>query len=303
MTITDVVTESTQRTERTTPAPFVKWAGGKRQLLHHIRRRLPYQFGHYYEPFVGGGAVFFELALAEKLCQGATLIDTNEELILTYQMIKQNPDSLLIELLKHVDGNNQDHFNTVRAWDRDPAFQQRPAIQRAARFLYLNRTGYNGLYRVNRQGHFNVPFGRNKNPPIYSPAFMHAVHAVLHVHATNIWCDDFTRIRQYARPGDFIYFDPPYDHLQENSFTQYTQQGFQTNDQRMLADVFFELHRRTCFVLASNADTACIRTLYQNESTIIESVPAARMVNSDRTKRGPVNEILIRNYDDDGCLL
>lgn len=278
----------------TKPTPFVKWAGGKTRLLPQYVPYFPTTFERYIEPFVGGGAVFFHLHrqgwLADKL---VFLIDQVEELINVYRVIQGRVEDLIGVLQKHVPyGRDQDHFYQVRAWDRSGDYAQRSAVGRAARFLYLNRTCYNGLYRVNRRGEFNVPFGRYPNPTICDADSLRAASHALG--GVSLEVDDFTRCLELAQSGDFVYLDPPYHPLSDTSnFTSYTTSSFASEDQRRLASLFRELDRRGCQVMLSNSHSEFVRDLYRGYDQVV--VEAARVISSKGDGRGAIPELLIMN--------
>lgn len=264
------------------PRPPVKWAGGKGQLLPQFEPLFPTSFGTYLEPFVGGGAVFFHL-LPEK----AILIDNNPELINFYLVVRDAPDALLSDLRKH--RNEAEYYYRIRA--ADPA--EMDPVSRASRFLYLNKTGYNGLWRVNRQGKYNVPFGRYRNPKIADEENIRAVSTALK--RAEILLGDFSEVIRLANPGDFVYFDPPYHPVSKTAdFTDYTSSSFTESDQRRLAEAFRILDQRGCLVMLSNSDMPFIRSLYEGYD--IQVVQAKRAINSRADGRGPVNELVIRNY-------
>ena len=274
------------------PKPFVKWVGGKRQLLAQFRRLNLYppekfnpKTGKYFEPFVGGGAVFFDL-LPDKAC----LSDLNNELITAYNVIKNDVERLISSLQKHK--NNKEYFLKIRA--------QRPAVlsdlEVASRFIFLNRTCFNGLYRVNRSGGFNAPFGRYSNPLICDAYNLRKVSKALH--RTEIKCEDYKAVLKRAKKGDFIYFDPPYYPKSKTaSFTSYTSEAFLEKEQFELRDVFVKLHQRGCFVMLSNSDTPFINKIYSEiKGARISKVEAGRRINSDASKRGNITEVLVTNY-------
>lgn len=264
------------------PRPPVKWAGGKGQLLTQLEPLFPKGFQNYHEPFVGGGAVFFYL-LPEK----ASLIDNNKELINFYLVVRNNLEELLQDLPRHV--NERSYYYKVRALDPE----RMDPVKRASRFLFLNKTSYNGLWRVNRKGEFNVPFGNYKKPKIIDEPNLRLVNSILQ--HTEIKLGDFALVLERAQEGDFIYFDPPYHPLSEtSSFTSYTAKDFGEEDQRRLADLFRTLDQRGCLVMLSNSDTPFIRELY--DSYDISVVKARRAINCRSDKRGPVNELVIRNF-------
>ena len=270
--------------------PFLKWAGGKRQLLPALRPLMPSKFKCYYEPFLGGGAVFFDR-------QPATAIvnDFNAELINCYEVIKDLPEELLEETLKHP--NTSEHFYSVREMDRSPKFNLLTPVERAARVMYLNKTCYNGLFRVNSQGQFNVPFGDYKNPLIADPAVVRAVSRYLNKASLTFRNQDFAAAVLDAKKGDFVYFDPPYDPVSDTaSFTGYSLNGFDKDEQSRLKDVCDMLTLRGVKVLLSNSDTLFIRELYNTPDYTIQTVQARRNINADPTGRGKTNEVFILNY-------
>lgn len=261
--------------------PLLKWAGGKRQLLHAILRHLPDSINTYYEPFVGGGAVFFALA-AEKRFKKAVLSDQNEELILTYRAIQNNVGKV-IELLSKMP-HSEDAYYEVRA--------QRPrsAEKRAARMIYLNRTGYNGLYRVNRSGQFNVPFGRYVRPNICDEERLVSVARALR--GVRLEVADFGRHCVRAGPGDAVYFDPPYVPVSATArFAEYQSTPFTTQEHERLAQLYQELSYRGVDVVLSNSDTPLTRKLFQ--ACDYEIVSARRSINSASAGRGPTSELLV----------
>lgn len=269
--------------------PFLKWAGGKRQLLPEIRKYIPQKFNTYYEPFVGAGAVLFDIQPKK-----AVINDINFELVNTYKAIKSNVDELLVELNKHK--NTQDHFYKIRDLDRQEGFNQLSSVERASRIIFLNKTCFNGLFRVNSQGQFNVPFGRYKNPQIVNETVLRAVHSYLNTNDVLILNEDFKTVVAKAKKGDFIYFDPPYHPVSETaSFTGYSLDGFNKDDQIRLRDTFADLDKRGCHVLLSNSATDFIKDLYSDFH--IEIVSASRNINSVASKRGKIDEVLVMNYD------
>lgn len=274
------------------PRPFVKWVGGKRQLLKQFRELNLYppecfnpESNTYFEPFVGGGAVFFDL-----LPKHAELSDTNRELVITYNVIKDNVDGLIKSLKKHI--YNKEYYLRVRAQD----INELSDIEIASRFIFLNRTGFNGMYRVNKSGQFNVPFGRYKNPLICDENNLRKASEALQ--GITITHRDYKGVLKLARTGDFIYFDPPYYPLNPtSSFTAYTAKGFFEKEQIELRDTFVKLHERGCFVMLSNSDTLFINELYSGlEGVSVNKIIAGRAINSKGSKRGKINEVLITNY-------
>jgi DNA adenine methylase len=277
------------------PSPFVKWAGGKTRLLAQFEPFFPTSFGRYIEPFVGGGAVFFHLFRQERLTgKEIVLVDSLEELINCYRVIQNRVDELIAELQRHEPHkHDEEYFYRVRAWDREPGYAQRDDIERAARFLFLNRTCYNGLYRVNQSGEFNVPFGRYDNLTICAAGKLRAVSRALQ--RVTLLVGDFTRCLETAAPGDFVYLDPPYHPLSATAnFTSYTSDDFGPEDQRRLADLFRELDRRGCQVMLSNSSTDLIREIYGGYVRV--EVHASRVISSKADARGAIPELLVMNY-------
>lgn len=267
--------------------PFLKWAGGKRQLLNDIKTHLPASFNRYFEPFVGAGALLFEMRPTV-----ARISDLNEELINCYLVIKNDPEGLLAELEKHEP--TASHFYEVRKLDRLPDFKSLPPATRAARTIFLNKTCFNGLFRVNSKGQFNVPFGKYTNPTILDPALLEALHTFFNTHDIGIHNEDFEVACSFAMAGDFVYFDPPYDPLSSSSsFTGYNFK-FDRGDQKRLRDVFVDLTNRGCLVMQSNSSTDFVKELYADFRVI--EVAAKRAINSVATKRGQIPELIITNY-------
>lgn len=264
------------------PRPPVKWAGGKGQLILQFEPLFPRRYELYIEPFVGGGAVFFHL-----LPRQAVLIDNNPELINFYLVVRNRLDALLTDLAKHQ--NNTEYYYNIRALDPDTI----DAVSRASRFLYLNKTGYNGLWRVNKKGKHNVPFGKYKNPKITDRENLQAVSLALQ--QAEIIPGDFSQVLDFVAPGSFVYLDPPYHPKSETAyFTSYTSDSFGVDDQRRLAMVFKHLDEKGCPVMLSNSDTPFIHELY--EGYHFQVVYAKRAINSRAERRGPVTELVIRNF-------
>lgn len=271
--------------------PFLKWAGGKRQLLPEINKYIPKKFNTYYEPFVGAGAVLFHLQPKK-----AVINDINKELINTYIAIRDHVDELIESLRKHK--NEKEYFYKIRDLDRKKEYDNISMVERASRIIYLNKTCYNGLFRVNSQGFFNVPFGNYKNPNIVNEIVLRAVHKYLNSNNITILNVDFEEAVENAKKGDFIYFDPPYDPISDtSSFTGYSLYGFDKDDQIRLKNVFVELDKKGCKVLLSNSATDFIKDLYRDYR--IEIVYANRNINSIASKRGKIDEVLVMNYDPD----
>ncbi len=277
--------------------PFLKWAGGKGQLLPELTSRLPSHFRRYHEPFVGGGALFFHLWNTGKLSRGAVLSDYNTELITCYQVVRDDVEALIEALQEHAPNfNNHEYFLAIRQWDRQPDFAQRTPVEKAARTIFLNRTCYNGLYRLNNKGQFNAPFGYYKNPLIVDPVNMRAVSAALQ--DVELRVGDFATVLERAEPGDLVYFDPPYVPMSAtSSFTHYTGQTFGVADQQRLAKLFAQLAERGCSVMLSNSHTELARELYVNSHAALASVVhASRKINCDGKKRGNVEELIVCSY-------
>lgn len=269
--------------------PFVKWAGGKAQLVGTLAAILPGQIRTFFEPFVGGGALFFTLAEQGRF-QRAVLNDWNAELVDAYKVIRDFPEELIGRLKtekKRYLANPQETFYEVRA--KNP--QSMEPIERVVRFLFLNRTGFNGLYRVNKKGEFNVPWGKYKNPRICNEENIRACSEVLKRFVI-LECADFATVVERAEPGDAVYFDPPYVPLNATSnFTSYTSDGFTLDDQHRLAISFRELAEAGVAVVASNSDTEVVRELYKGFE--MYQVEMRRNVNSKGDRRGPVHELVI----------
>lgn len=277
-----------RKSGRCLPRPFLKWAGGKVQLLRDLLAFVPSRFGAYHEPFVGGGALFFALHRAGRLeNRKAHLSDANLELVTTYRAIRDDVDTVLALLEKH--RHDRDHFYAVRA--QDPASLS-PAEQ-AARMIFLNKTGFNGLYRVNRSGRFNVPFGRHTNPTICDRENLLAASRALQ--GVEVTCEGFETVLSRAQSGDFIYFDPPYVPLSRTAnFTSYARDGFDLPDQERLAQVVCALAKRQVAVMLSNSDTPWVRERYRDFHQV--RLLARRHVNCRASGRAPVGERLVLSY-------
>ncbi len=273
----------------TKAAPFLKWAGGKTQLLNQFEAYFPPRdhYKKYLEPFVGSGAVFFHLQ--PKI---AHLADSNEELINCYRQIKNHVGAVIEVLRTHKRFHSEKHYYKVRSLQ----FRKLDPIERAARFIYLNKTCFNGLYRVNSRGEFNVPMGSYKNPPILDEEALRVAHDALK--GIGLHCMPFERFcDEFAEKGDFVYFDPPYSPLSKTSnFTSYTKNDFGGEDQKRLRDTFEKLAKRGCFVMLSNSTSDFIRDLYKKYRETTYEVSARRVINCDATKRSPIKEFVILNY-------
>lgn len=268
-------------------APFLKWAGGKTQLLPALDRVFPKMMGDYFEPFVGGGAVFFYLRRQGRIAGRATLADVNPELMNAYAAVQNDVEQLLDLLESHRRLHCRDHYYSVRS---EPFA---PGVVGAARTIYLNKTGFNGLYRVNRRGGFNVPMGRYRNPSIYDETVMRAASAALQ--GVRLATQTYAHTLAEARRGDFIYLDPPYVPLSSTAlFTSYHAGGFGIEDQAELSRCVRAAHERNAWFVLSNAYVPLVEDLYAGFR--IEQVPATRRINCDGTKRGLVTEALVMNY-------
>lgn len=288
--------------------PFVKWAGGKTQLLDHIKKSLPRDFGQrasmtYVEPFVGGGAVLFWILREYPNVTKAVINDINAELICAYRVIKSDVDNLITELkrlqtgyIKLDEGLRSEYFMEQRSRFNS---KNNSAVETAALFIFLNRTCFNGLYRVNSKGCFNVPHGRYKNPKICDEETLRADSAILQ--RVEILCGDFEQTGSYAGDNTLFYFDPPYRPLTETSaFTSYTKNGFDDSEQLRLRDFCEKIAKRKSSFIASNSDPKNVDendsffdSLYQ--SFDIKRVMAARMINSNGNRRGSISELMITN--------
>lgn len=271
--------------------PFLKWAGGKRQLLQEILPKFPDTYDCYFEPFIGAGAVLFGV-----MPKKAVINDYNKDLITTYQVIKDEPEVLLGLLKKHQEMNSPEYFYSIRELDRNGMeYKNSSSAEKAARTIYLNRTCFNGLYRVNSKGYFNVPYGKYKNPQIVNEEIIMSVSNYLNSNEITIMCGDFAASSKSATPNDFIYFDPPY-HTDTNSFTAYQAGGFGEEEQIRLRDLFADFASKGIRCLLSNSDTAFIRDIYKDFK--VETVYANRMINSKSEGRGKITEVLVKNWED-----
>ncbi|BAY22077.1 DNA adenine methylase [Calothrix sp. NIES-2100] len=267
------------------PRPFLKWAGGKSRLIQQYLPYLPTKYKTYYEPFIGGGAVFFHLQP-----QVAIITDINAELITTYRCVRDQVEDLICLLKEHKFRHNREYYYTVRA---NPG---NTALEKAARLIYLNKTCFNGLYRVNSKGQFNVPIGRYKNPNICDEALLRAASVVL-AH-TQIKQADFVELLNYETSSDdFVFCDPPYHPISSTSyFTGYHRDSFDEEDQERLRDTCAKLANRGVKVMVCNSDCEFIRNLYQEINFNIYPIAASRSINSNTKKRGMIYELLITSY-------
>ncbi|MDL2267747.1 DNA adenine methylase [Desulfovibrio sp. OttesenSCG-928-G15] len=275
--------------------PYLKWAGGKRQLLQIIKTFLPSRIEEYvyYEPFVGAGAVLFELQPKK-----AVINDFNSQLILTYNVIKNNIDALVTKLYTHQRNNSREYYYDIRSQDRDiKYFTELSDVEKAARLIFMNKTCFNGLYRVNSQGLFNVPYGTYKNPRICEEDVLRAISAYLNNKDIYILNGDFSMATKNANNSSFIYFDPPYHSADNSNFTGYQAGGFGESEQIRLRDNILELTENGAKCLLSNSDTDFIREIYADKRFHIFTIQAKRLINSNSSKRGEVNEVLIKNWN------
>ncbi len=273
--------------------PILKWVGGKRQLLKEILPFIPKNITTYYEPFVGGGAVLF--ALQPKI---AVINDYNAELINVYKVIKDNPKELIKILSEHEEKNNSDYFYLTRELDRSPEYKNASVEERAARIIYLNKTCFNGLYRVNQAGQFNSPYGKYKNPNIVNSISIFALQGYFNNNKIVINTGDYkeTLKKVKANTKSFVYLDPPYYPLSSSSsFTGYTDNGFGKEQQIELKHECDKLNKKGIKFLLSNSSCDFINELYKYDYNI-KIIKAKRVLNSDGNKRGEINEVLISNY-------
>ena len=272
---------------RELPRPFLKWAGGKTRLLAELSRRLPAEFGTYHEPFLGGGALFFHLAARGRL-RRAVLSDINATLVATYLGLRDELEEVLGHLREHAAHHDREHYYRTRG--ADPGEDGRAA--QAARFIYLNRTCYNGLYRESRSGRFNVPMGRYANPNICNEPVLRAASAALA--QTEILCTPFAQAADRAVAGDLVYMDPPYQPLTPtSSFTSYHRGGFDESEQHHLGQVFRRLAGCGVHVVLSNSDTNLVRTIYAGLPQ--ETVQVPRSINRMAAGRGAVAELIVHS--------
>lgn len=275
-------------------APVLKWVGGKRQLISDIEPLIPKKISTYVEPFVGGGAVLFHLQPKK-----AIINDFNKELMNVYQVIKDNPNELIKVLKEHKDLNSEDYFYEIRSLDRRDDFENLSSVQKAGRIIYLNKTCYNGLFRVNRAGFFNTPYGKYKNPSIVNEVTIKAISNYFNSANIKFLTGDYKEALKSLRRGAFVYFDPPYMPISSSSsFTGYTEHGFDYEKQVELRDECLKLHDRGVKFLQSNSYSPEILELYSDQKVFnIEIVKAKRSINSQSDKRGEISEVLIYNYE------
>ena len=273
------------------PRPVLKWPGGKRSLFAEIYKRIPSSFYTYVEPFAGAGAILFGLTPLKALIN-----DVNPELMNLYRVLLKHPEALIKSLKQHK--NDKDYFYQVREKDRKQSYARASDVEKASRMIFLNKTCFNGLYRVNSKGQFNSPYGYYKNPKIADVPNIRAVSKFLNTCEIEIKCEDFTETLGQVGNHSFVYCDPPYIPVSETSnFTGYSKNGFGMEDQIRLRDALLELDKRGGKFMLSNSDTPATRQLYSGFK--IEVVKVGRAINAVGSKRGAINEVLIRNYSDE----
>ena len=271
--------------------PFVKWAGGKRQIIDKLLQYAPDEFNTYYEPFVGGGAFLFELSP-----KNAVINDYNKELMNVYECIKDSDkfDKMCKELNNHEANHSEEYYYQIRNLDRDKnKFNKLADYKRAARTIYLNKACFNGLYRVNSKNEFNVPFGKKSKVNTYEGQNLGIICGYLNYNNIKLLSTDFEEAVKDAKKGDFIYFDPPYD-SDTSTFNSYTEDGFGKEEQKRLAGVYKKLADKGCYVMLSNHNTKLVNELYKEFN--INVIEAKRNINSNGAKRGKVEEVIITNY-------
>ena len=277
----------------TEPKPFVKWVGGKRQLMQVLEDNFPKQFGTYHEPFLGGGAVMFNL-LSKEAKLSCNVSDFNSDLILAYVTIRDKLRKLIESLENHSKNYHKDsveYYYEVR--NQEPKQQ----IEKVSRLIFLNRTCFNGLYRVNKKGRFNVPLGRYTNPNIVNKENLTAVSKILHSEKIKISCRGFEAVLDDVKKDDLVYFDPPYQPISSTSnFTSYTHRDFTEKDLERLVDLANQLNSKGCHVLLSNSNSKIVKDFFSEKHWSISEINANRAINSDSKKRTGHKEIIIKNY-------
>ena len=272
--------------------PFVKWAGGKTQLLDRLHTYMPKTYNNYFEPFIGGGSFFLNIAPKK-----ATINDFNAELVCAYKCFQNDElfESLKNELKKHELNHSEEYYYQIRSMDKEEGFLTLPIYVRAARMIYLNKSCFNGLYRVNSKGFFNVPSGRKKKVVTFDEENFDSLREYFRNNDIMILNGDFEDAVKNAKAGDFVYFDPPYDVIEnKNSFTSYAKNDFGKDEQIRLAKLYKKLNDKGVLVMLSNHNTAFINELYKDFN--IHVVNAKRMINSKADGRGDVEEVIITNY-------
>jgi DNA adenine methylase len=277
----------------TTPKPFVKWAGGKRQLIPILNENLPDTFGTYFEPFLGGGALLFHM-LTERQGQKCSISDLNSDLVLSYTTIRDRTEALITSLKNHERNYQKDsksYYYSIR--ESNPRSQ----IEKTSRLIFLNRTCFNGLYRVNSKGKFNVPLGKYSNPNIVNEDNLRSVSHILQSRKVAIQCRDFESVLRDAKKGDLVYFDPPYQPVSDTAnFTSYTNKDFTYDDLSRLAELCMDLDSKGCRVLLSNSNSKEVADMFSSKPWKVNKIRANRSINSNSKKRTGHFELLIRNY-------
>jgi len=287
------VKQQSRQLVTTSPRPFVKWAGGKRQLIPVLNQHIPKNFGSFFEPFLGGGAMLFHLLLNYPKHK-FIVSDLNSDLVLSYITIRDRADELISSLKNHAKNyskNSYSYYYSVR--DSEPKGQ----IEKTSRLIFLNRTCFNGLYRVNSKGKFNVPLGRYSNPNIVNEENILAVSNILQSKKVSIKCQDFGTVLDNAKKGDFVYFDPPYQPISQTAnFTSYTTRDFTINDLKRLSKVCQDLDSKGCKILLSNSNCKEVTQTFSKNSWKVVKIQANRAINSNSKKRTGHSELLIKNY-------
>ena len=276
-----------------TPKPFVKWAGGKRQLIPILSENLPQTMGTYFEPFLGGGALLFHI-LSERNGQTCGISDLNSDLVLSYITIRDKPAELINSLKNHAKNYQKDsksYFYSIR--ESNP----RSAVEKTSRLLFLNRTCFNGLYRVNSKGKFNVPLGRYTNPNIVNEENIRSVSQILQLRKVSIKCRDFESVLDDTKKDDLVYFDPPYQPVSNTAnFTSYTHKSFTYGDLKRLAKLCLKLDSKGCKVMLSNSNSQEVADMFAEKQWRLKKIKANRSINSNSKKRTGHHELLIKNY-------
>jgi len=276
-----------------TPKPFVKWAGGKRQLIPILNENLPKTMGTYFEPFLGGGALLFHI-LKERGGQKCGISDLNSDLVLAYTTIRDKTEMLIDSLKNHTKNYQKDsksYYYSIR--ENNP----RSAVEKTSRLIFLNRTCFNGLYRVNSKGKFNVPLGRYTNPNIVNEENIRSVSQVLQSRKVSIKCRDFEAVLDDAKKNDLVYFDPPYQPVSNTAnFTSYTNKSFTFDDLKRLAKLCLKLDSKGCKVMLSNSNSQEVADMFTEKKWRLEKIEANRSINSNSKKRTGHFELLIKNY-------
>lgn len=279
--------------ERKNIGPFVKWVGGKRQFIKYIDEILPEKFNNYHEPFAGGGAVFFHLLKNEKINNIAYVNDLNERLIKTYKVVKENPKKLMKKLDEYRELSNEEFYKNERIKIQN----YKSELSIAAWFMYVNKAGFNGMYRVNSSGGFNVPYGKNDNKSLYSESNIISTSKAMNEIELNLTSNSFEESFKKIKKGDFVFIDPPYDYEVENKngFTRYINPDFKREMQIKLSDLIKDIDKKGAYFLSTNHGTKLIRELYKEFD--ITTKKAYRFINSDANKRKDnAEEVFIKNY-------